>query len=173
MPARSRSPSARWSRRRCATDDLLTAQSSAADDGQPDDVTVALDAVEPGAPSGWAGYVAGVLWALRAAGHAVGGLDVRVTETVPLGAGLSSSAALECAVALAANDLYGLGLDRAELARACVRAENDIVGAATGGMDQLASLFAEEGHALLVDMRDGGLRSVPLAARPRRACGCW
>ena len=143
-------------------DELLTVQSSAADDGQPDDVTVALDAVGPGSPSGWAGYVAGVLWALRVAGHAVGGLDVHVTETVPLGAGLSSSAALECAVALAVNDVYGLGLDRVELARACVRAENDVVGAATGGMDQLASLFAEEGHALLVDMRGGGLRSVPL-----------
>ena len=58
--------------------------------------------------------------------------------------------------------MYELGLDRGELARACVRAENDVVGAATGGMDQLASLFGEEGHALLVDMRDGALRQVPL-----------
>jgi galactokinase len=143
-------------------DELLTVHSSAADDGQPDDVTVPLHAVGPGSPSGWAGYVAGVLWAVRAAGHAVGGLDGHVTETVPLGAGLSSSAALECAVALAANDVYGLGLGRAELARACVRAENDIVGAATGGMDQLASFFGEAEFALLVDMRDGALRQVPL-----------
>jgi len=139
-------------------DELLTVQSSAEEDG----VTVALDSVGPGSPPGWAGYVAGVLWALRAAGHPVGGLDVHVTETVPLGAGLSSSAALECAVALAANDVYGLDLDRATLARACVRAENDVVGAATGGMDQAAAMFGEEGHALLIDMRDGARRPVPL-----------
>jgi galactokinase len=139
-------------------DELLTVQSEVEDYG----VEIPLADVGPGTPSDWAGYVAGVLWALRADGHAVGGLDVRVTDTVPLGAGLSSSAALECAVALAANDIYDLGLDRETLAKACVRAENDIVGAATGGMDQLASMFGEEGHALLVDMRDGGLRAVPL-----------
>jgi galactokinase len=140
-------------------DERLTVQSSAEDTG----VEVALADVGPGSPSGWAGYVAGVLWALRTAGHAVGGLDVHVTDTVPLGAGLSSSAALECAVALAANDIYALGLDRPELARACVRAENDIVGAATGGMDQLASLMATAGNALLIDIRDRSTRQVPFA----------
>ena len=66
-------------------DELLTVQSWAEDTG----VEVALADVGPGTPPGWAGYVAGVLWALRAAGHAVGGLDVHVTNTVPLGAGLS------------------------------------------------------------------------------------
>jgi galactokinase len=144
-------------------DELLTVHSDAANDGRPDDVEIALDEIGPGVPPRWAGYVAGVLWALRTDGHAVGGFTVRVTETVPLGAGLSSSAALECAVALAVNDLCGLGLDRAELARACVRAENDVVGAATGGMDQTASMFGEEGRALLVDMRDGSRRLVPFA----------
>jgi galactokinase len=145
------------------SDERLVVHSDAADDGRPPDVEIALDAIGPGSPAGWAGYVAGVLWALREAGHAVGGVSVRVADTVPLGAGLSSSAALECAVALAVNDLYALGLDRAELARACVRAENDVVGAATGGMDQTASMFGEEGHALLVDMRDGSKRPVPFA----------
>ncbi|WP_218606004.1 galactokinase [Pseudonocardia abyssalis] len=119
--------------------------------------------VGPGSPAGWAGYAAGVLWALRAAGHPVGGMDLTVTATVPLGAGLSSSAALECAVAVAADDLFGLGLDRASLARACVRAENEVVGAATGGMDQSASLLCTAGHALLLDTRDGSTRQVPFA----------
>lgn len=127
-----------------------------------------LDAVGPGTPRGWAGYVAGVLWALRAAGHAVGGVDLLVTATVPLGAGLSSSAALECATALAVDELFGLGLagsatGRRELARACQRAENDVVGVATGGMDQAVSLLATSGHALLLDTRDGSARQVPLA----------
>jgi galactokinase len=126
-----------------------------------------LDDVGPGAPQGWAGYAAGVLWALRSAGHAVRGVDLLVTDTVPLGAGLSSSAALECATALAVNDLFDLGLDspegRRELAAACQRAENEVVGAATGGMDQAASLLATAGHALLLDTRDGTARQVPFA----------
>ncbi|HEY0813495.1 MAG TPA: galactokinase [Pseudonocardia sp.] len=131
-------------------------------------VDIALDEIGPGSPSGWAGYAAGVVWALREAGHTVAGLDVEVIDTVPLGAGLSSSAALECATALAVDALNGLGLGdstdgRKELARACVRAENEVVGAATGGMDQAASLLAKAGHALLLDTRDGSTRQVPFA----------
>jgi len=122
-----------------------------------------LDDIGPGSPAGWAGYAAGVLWALREAGHAVGGIDLLVSDTVPLGAGLSSSAALECATALAVNDLGGLGLDRRQLAAACVSAENDVVGASTGGMDQAASLLATAGHALLLDTRDGSTRQVPFS----------
>ena len=140
-------------------DGRFTARSSA-EDGTAD---VAVDEIGPGSPAGWAGYAAGVLWALRAAGHPVGGMDVVVTDTVPLGAGLSSSAALECAVAIAADDLYGLGLPRTELAAACVRAENEIVGAQTGGMDQSAALLATAGHALLLDTRDGSTRQVPFS----------
>ena len=125
-----------------------------------------LDEVGPG--SGWAGYAAGVPWALRAAGFRVGGFDLLVTDTVPLGAGLSSSAALECATALAVDALYGLGLGgspagRRTLAAACVSAENDVVGASTGGMDQAVSLLATAGHALLLDTRDGATRQVPFS----------
>ncbi len=122
-----------------------------------------LDEIGPGSPAGWAGYAAGVLWALGEAGHPVGGIDLLVGETVPLGAGLSSSAALECATALAVDDLSGLALDRRELATACIRAENDVVGASTGGMDQAVSLLATAGHALLLDTRDGSTRQVPFA----------
>ncbi len=129
-------------------------------------VEVPLADVGPEAPGGWAAYVAGVLWALREAGHAVRGMDVTVDSRVPLGAGLSSSAALECSVGAAASDLFGLGLlgddaGRALLAAACVRAENDIAGAPTGGMDQSAALLCREDHALLLDCRSGETEHVP------------
>jgi galactokinase len=96
---------------------------------------------------------------------------VRVTDTVPLGAGLSSSAALEAAVGLAACELYGVDVPRVELAAACVRAENEIVGAQTGGMDQACVLLARAGHALLLDTRDvsTGTSRSPRRRRPRRA----
>lgn len=129
-------------------------------------VETTLDEVAPGRPSGWAAYVAGVLWALERAGHRVGGLDVAVDGGVPLGAGLSSSAALECAVGTAVSDLFGLGLadshqGRVDLAAACVQAENVVAQAPTGGMDQSAALLAERGHALLLDCRDFSTHAVP------------
>jgi galactokinase len=107
-----------------------------------------------------------VPWALREDGLDVPGFDAVVDGHVPLGSGLSSSAALECAVAVALDDVAGLGLagsdaGRARLAAACVRAENDIAGAPTGGMDQAASLRAREGTALLLDCRDFEVEHVP------------
>jgi galactokinase len=130
-------------------------------------VEVRLDEVGPGTPAGWTAYVAGVMWALASEGHQVGGLDVAVDSEVPLGGGLSSSAALECSVGAAVSDLGGLGLlgddaGRARLAAACVRAENEIAGAPTGGMDQSAALLCREGHALLLDCRSGSTEQVPL-----------
>ncbi len=127
---------------------------------------VQLADVGPGRPEGWAAYVAGVLWALRGDGHEVHGLDVTIDSNVPFGAGLSSSAALECSVGAAASDLFGLGLlgddaGRARLAAACVRAENDIAGAPTGGMDQSAALLCRVDHALLLDCRSGATEQVP------------
>ncbi|WP_402464079.1 galactokinase [Isoptericola aurantiacus] len=116
--------------------------------------------VAPGGTQGWGAYVAGVAWALRQAGHEVSGFDAVVDSCVPFGAGLSSSAALECAVAVALDAVHGLGLaaddaGRAALVTACVRAENEIAGAPTGGMDQAASLRCSVGHALLLDCRPG------------------
>lgn len=132
---------------------------------------IALAGVGPGTVSGWPAYVAGVAWALREAGHPVGGFDVAVDSCVPYGAGLSSSAALECAVAVALDALFDLGLagtadrpddaGRVTLVDACIRAENEVAGASTGGMDQSVSLRARAGHALLLDCRDGSTRQVP------------
>ena len=116
-------------------------------------------------PTGWAAYVAGVVSMLRADGHAVPGFDARIDSDVPLGAGLSSSAALECSVAVAAAALVGLDLDeptRRALADACIRAENDYVGAPTGGMDQTVAMLGREGFALLLDFDDGGVTPVAL-----------
>jgi galactokinase len=123
--------------------------------------------VAPGSVQGWAAYAVGVAWALREAGHDVSGFDAVVDSCVPYGAGLSSSAALECAVAVALDEVHGLGLGsddagRAQLAAACIRAENEIAGAPTGGMDQAASLRCTAGHALLLDNRDGSTRHIPL-----------
>jgi galactokinase len=123
--------------------------------------------VAPGAVRGWGGYVAGVAWALREAGHDVRGFDAAVDSCVPYGAGLSSSAALECAVAVALDDVHGLGLaaddaGRARLAQVCIRAENEIAGAPTGGLDQTSSLRCQAGHALVLDFRDGSTRPIAL-----------
>ncbi|MEU4998324.1 galactokinase [Streptomyces sp. NPDC021622] len=111
---------------------------------------------------GWAAYPAGVVWALRDAGHAVsGGADIHLASTVPTGAGLSSSAALEVVTALALNDLYELGLPRPELAVLAQRAENAFVGVPCGVMDQMASACATAGHALHLDCRDLSIRQIP------------
>ncbi|MFI1000068.1 galactokinase [Streptomyces galbus] len=133
-------------------------------------VELALDGLAPGTDRDWTAYPAGVVWALREAGHAVTGADVHLASTVPAGAGLSSSAALEVVVALALNDLYELGLQRWQLARLCQRAENVYVGAPTGIMDQTASACCEEGHALFLDTRDLSQRQIPfdLAAEGMR-----
>jgi galactokinase len=126
------------------------------------DVSIDLADIEPGKPDGWAAYVAGVVWAAREAGRQVRGMDVLVDGRVPLGSGLSSSHALECAVALAMNELFELGLDANGLGRLSYTAENDFVGAPTGMMDQLASLRCTAGNALFLDNRTLEAEQVPL-----------
>ena len=125
---------------------------------------IALDDVRPGAVTGWLAYVAGVVWALAQDGWDVPGLDVVVDSQVPIGSGLSSSAALECAVALGVLEVVGHADTeeaRRGLVRACMRAEAEIAGAPTGGMDQSVALLARAGHALLLDFADGSARPVP------------
>jgi galactokinase len=104
-----------------------------------------------------------VAWALRQAGHPLpGGASLAVDSDLPQGAGLSSSAALECAAALALDGLHGLALPRPELATLAQQAENDFVGVPSGIMDQSASLLSRAGHALLLDCRTGVTADVPL-----------
>ncbi|WP_244501253.1 galactokinase [Streptomyces sp. TP-A0874] len=124
-------------------------------------VELSLDRLGGRPDRGWAGYPAGVVWALREAGHPVTGADVHIESTVPTGAGLSSSAALEIATALALSDLFGLGLSRLELARLGQRAENTFVGVPCGIMDQTASACCTRGHVLHLDTRELTSRQVP------------
>ncbi|NJC21718.1 galactokinase [Arthrobacter pigmenti] len=120
-----------------------------------------LDELTAGGVEGWAAYPVGVLWALRQAGHEIRGMDLLIDSQVPVGAGLSSSAAIECAVAVAANELHGLGLSGSELALIGQRAENEMVGAPTGVMDQSASLLGKHGHAVFLDCRSQHAELVP------------
>jgi galactokinase len=110
--------------------------------------------LSPGSVTGWAAYAAGVVWALSDDGMSVPGLDVLLDSTVPVGGGLSSSAAVECAVAVAVAALGEAALDdalRHRLLAACIRAESEMAGAPTGGMDQAIALFAAPDAALLLD----------------------
>ena len=125
-------------------------------------VVADLDSLEPGSVTGWAAYPAGVAWALRQAGYLSGGADVAIDADLPAGAGLSSSAALECAVALALTGLYQVTVPRPELAALARRAENEFVGVPSGIMDQIAALRSQAGHALLLDCRSGTAAAVPL-----------
>ncbi|MFB7309837.1 galactokinase [Streptomyces sp. NPDC056192] len=124
-------------------------------------VQLRVDELAPHSGHGWAAYPAGVVWALGEAGHQVTGADIQLTSTVPTGAGLSSSAALEVVTALALNDLFELGLSASELAVLAQRAENAFVGVPCGVMDQMASACCTDGHALHLDTRDLTQRQVP------------
>ncbi|CDO86938.1 galactokinase [Mycobacterium triplex] len=130
-------------------DQALTVRSDRADAT----VRIPLGTV-PGDVDGWASYVAGVMWALRQAGHPVPGGAMSITSDLELGSGLSSSAALECAVLGALTSVADVHLDRKEQARLAQRAENEYVGAPTGLLDQLAALFGAPSTALLIDFRD-------------------
>jgi galactokinase len=144
-------------------DDTLALASLQADGGE---VTVPLDGLVPGSVTGWAAYPAGVAWALREAGYPVTGTSIAFDADLPVGAGLSSSAALECAAALALTEMHGIVVPRPQLATIAHRAENEFVGAPTGIMDQSAALLCQAGHALLLDCRSGIGTAVPLDPAP-------
>jgi len=126
-----------------------------------DPITVAIAALEPGSVRDWAAYPAGVAWALAQAGYPVPGATIDIDSDLPVGAGISSSAALECSVALALCELGGHDIGRRELAAIARRAENEFVGAPTGMIDQSASLLCQTGHAMLLDCGTREIRQVP------------
>jgi galactokinase len=144
------------------TDGTVAVTTSMLSPGDPDrTVRVPVATLAPGVLSGWAAYAVGVVWAMRAAGLAVDGFDMHIDTDVPIGAGLSSSAALECAVAVALDALFATGCSADELARLARHAENDFVGVPSGIMDQTASLRGEAGNALLLDTRSLEVRQIP------------
>ena len=111
----------------------------------------------------WAKYVAGVTWTLQAQGIALNGADVLIDSDVPIGGGLSSSAALEVATGKALTTIAGAIIDPKDLALAAQKAEHDFVGAKVGIMDQLAATLGRQQHALLIDCRSLATREIPLA----------
>ena len=113
-------------------------------------------------PPAWSDYVRGVAWALQEASFPLSGFDAVIHSTVPIGSGLSSSAALECATATMFRALGRWQLDAEEMARLCQRAENEYVGVNCGILDQYSSCLGRNGCALLLDCRDLSTRPVPM-----------
>jgi len=125
--------------------------------------TFSTQEIHPGSAAAqtWAGYLLGSVWALRRAGHAIGGLDLALDSQVPSGAGLSSSAAVESVTTLAAGAVHGIHLTPMEVARFSLQAENEFVGVPCGPMDQTASAAATAGAVLLFDTRAGTVENIP------------
>jgi len=123
---------------------------------------LSLDEAGPGQVSGWAAYVAGCAWAALEDGASATGLDMLFDSEVPLGAGLSSSAALECAALVAMAELWQHPRPPLDLARLAQRAEREVAGVPCGLMDQIASLCAAAGHVLAVDFRSLAIEPLPL-----------
>ena len=145
-------------------DRLLVLRSKQAPD-QP--LTVSLDSLAPGGVAGWAAYPAGIAWSLRKAGVDVAGASIDIDSDLPVGAGVSSSAALECSVALALCAVSGASVPRQALAAIARRAENEFVGAPTGIIDQSAALLCQPDHAMLLDCGTLSVTQVPF--RPSAA----
>ncbi len=124
-------------------------------------MTADIENLRPGSVRDWAAYAVGVLWALREEGHRLGGVDLLIDGEVPVGAGLSSSAALECALVCVINDLFDLGCSVNDLIRIARRAENDYVGVPTGALDQTASMMCHPNQALFIDFRSMYTRLIP------------
>jgi galactokinase len=115
----------------------------------------------------WGNYIRGIAWSLLREGCQLGGMDAAVAGNIPIGAGLSSSAAIEVAAGYAMLQLSDNELDRTSLALAAQKAENDFVGMRCGIMDQYISCLGRQNHALLIDCRDLGYQALPLPSGAR------
>jgi galactokinase len=140
-------------------------------EGQQETAAFPLDVAPGAARKGWSDYVAGVTWALQQAGCKLRGADLLVASDVPMGSGLSSSAALEVSVAYALLEVAGARLSPLEIARACQRAENEFVGARCGIMDQFAATHGQAERALMLDCSDYSWQSAPLPTSHRWVVG--
>ena len=144
-----------WARRR---DDAVWAHAADFSEGS----RFNLSHVTPAAPGSWANYVRGVADVLGRGGHVADGLDLSIGGNIPQGAGLSSSAAIEVAVAGAFRDAFDIPIDDVALAQLCQRAENEYVGVQCGIMDQFASVLSIRDHALLIDCQSLAYEAVPM-----------
>src|ERR1700736_1178245 len=124
-----------------------------------------LDQLQPRATGNWPDYPLGVAWALQDAGYRLGGANLAMFGEVPIGAGLSSSAAVEVSTGYALLSVFYHQIDRTKLALLCQRAETEFVGARTGIMDQFVSCHGREGHAVLLDCRSLDFRLLPLPSK--------
>lgn len=141
-------------------DDVLVVHSANITDPNLALSTSRLGDLEPNGIPSWSNYALGVIWAFSELGYGITGLEISIVSEVPIGAGLSSSAALECAVGIALRDLFAPDLALVDLARICQRAENLYVGVPSGIMDQTASLCCTEGHAIMFDTRNGAIEQL-------------
>lgn len=140
-------------------------------EGQQETQEFPLDVTPGAARKRWSDYVAGVAWALQQAGCALRGADLLIASDVPMGSGLSSSAALEVSVAYALLAVANAALSPLEIAHAGQRAENEFVGARCGIMDQFAATHGQAGRALMLDCADYSWRAAPLPATHRWVVG--
>jgi galactokinase len=130
-------------------------------------VEIDLDEPAPRLRKDWSDYVLGVALVLEGAGHRLAGADMMIGGDLPVGAGLSSSAALEVATGYALLNTAGIPVDLVALAIWCRSAENDVVGMGCGIMDQLISCCGVSGHAVLIDCRSLGMRPVRIDSSVR------